>query len=148
MTAPLTAPAPAPPGATTRYLFVGERPSRRAVRIGATWHNGRLAACTLWRALEAAGLDPQDQDYLNVWMDAEPGAHDAMHEESARAIIRIFAAGGVTIVGMGAVVGAWLDRQGIAHRKLIHPAARGAIRRRDRYQEHVAAVLAGEGVRP
>lgn len=129
----------------THYLFVGERPSRRAVQIGASWHNGKLAACTLWRALEAIGLDPQDQGFCNIWMDAEPGEHDAAHEESALVLARVYLEYGGTIVGMGQTVCAWLDRHAIPHRTMIHPAARGAIRRRETYQAHVAAVLAGEG---
>ena len=34
-----------------------------------------------------------------------------------------------------------LGRAGVAHRRLIHPAARGAIRARATYQAHVATVL-------
>lgn len=130
------------------FVFVGERPSRRAVAIGATWHNGKLAACTLWSALRALGLDPEEHDYCNIWMDAEPGAQDRKHEESALILVRTYAEHGRTIVGMGAIVGGWLDAHAVPHRKLIHPAARGAIRRRERYQAHVAAVLGEDVVQP
>jgi hypothetical protein len=51
------------------------------------------------------------------------------------------AALGVPLVALGRRVEAALARDGLPHRFLIHPAARGAIRRRDRYQAHVAAVL-------
>jgi len=43
------------------YLFVGERPSPRAAAMEVCWEDGRLCAATLFRALEAAGIDPLQQ---------------------------------------------------------------------------------------
>ncbi|HEV8638552.1 MAG TPA: hypothetical protein VG370_30440 [Chloroflexota bacterium] len=48
---------------------------------------------------------------------------------------------GVVVVGMGCKVQAELDGAGVGHLRLVHPAARGLIRRRATYQAHVAAVL-------
>jgi hypothetical protein len=47
------------------------------------------------------------------------------------------------IVALGLRVHLVLHRHGIPHLALVHPAARGAIRRRALYQSHVRAVLEG-----
>lgn len=129
-----------------RFLFVGQRPSKRAEQIGATWQNGKLAACTLWKALEALGMDPRAQTYLNIWQRAEPSDQDAEDEAQALVAIDLFATAGVAIVGMGAIVCDWLTKHGVAFTKMTHPAARGAIRRQERYHRHVAEVLTGVAV--
>ena len=61
----------------TRFVFAGKRPSARALATGATWQNGRLAACTLHAVLRDLGLDPAAQRYLNLFpgdpAQGEPG---------------------------------------------------------------------------
>lgn len=51
------------------------------------------------------------------------------------------AAAGAVVVGMGRAAQGVLAQAGITHLRLIHPAARGAIRARGTYYAHVAAVL-------
>ncbi len=124
----------------TRFVFVGEKRSRRAIQLGATWENGRLAAKTLHAALRAAGLDPRHQEFLNLYQEGEGWSiHPA-----ALAKLRSLAASGVIIVGLGRRVQAALTRGGLPHRPLVHPAARGAIRSRAVYQTRVAEVLGRE----
>jgi hypothetical protein len=123
------------------YVFVGERPSARAERIGATWKNGRLAGKTLREALEAAGLDPDAQYYINLWPNAAPQVTDCAHEALVVELLRHHLAAGHQVVGMGCLVCRTLSQHGIPHHRLIHPAARGAIRARSVYQAHVRAVL-------
>lgn len=137
-----------PTATQQRFLFVGQRPSKRAEAIGATWQNGKLAACTLWKALEALGMDPAEQTFINIWATAEPRswADELVAEANAHGAISEALARGYIIIGMGAVVHAWLDKHGFAYVKMTHPAARGAIRRQERYHRHVAEVLLGEGV--
>lgn len=130
-------PTPTVSGRPTRFLFVGERRSRRAIQLGVRWEHGRLCARTLHAALRAIGLDPEEQRYVNLYFDAEPPALD----EAVLARLRALAAEGVEIVGLGRLVHRALDRAGVDHRQLIHPAARGAIRARAAYQAHVASVL-------
>jgi len=130
-------PTPTASGRPTRFLFVGERRSRRAIQLGVRWEHGRLCARTLHAALRAIGLDPEEQRYVNLYFDAEPPALD----EAVLARLRALAAEGVEIVGLGRIVQRALERAGVAHRRLIHPAARGAIRARATYQAHVATVL-------
>lgn len=126
------------------YLFVGERPSPKAAAIGATWHNGRLSAKNLREAIVAAGLEPSEQRYLNLWADPERGhPSDAGELSKALLIIRGLVTDGWSIVGMGALVCRALRRAGIAHRQLVHPAARGSIRLTENYRAHVRETLAG-----
>jgi hypothetical protein len=126
----------------TRYLFIGERRSRTAIRRGWTWESGRLAARTLFAALEAAGLDPAEQRYTNAWRD-----DGTLHEERLVGLECLAADIELgrpwTIVALGAKAAAVLTERGIQHRALTHPAARGAIRKREAYQAHVRAVLLG-----
>lgn len=126
------------------FLFVGERRSSAAIRLGVRWEDGRLAARTLHAALRAAGFDPAAQAYANLFADPSPGAVAAPFVIAGviRAQLHAAAALGVPLVALGRRVEATLAQDGLPHQFLIHPAARGAIRRRDRYQAHVAAVLA------
>lgn len=126
-----------------RWVFIGERPSRRAVAIGATWQNGKLAGATLRAALVAAGIDPAQQRYLNLW-DTPDGRDCAPRLTEIQRLV----AEGAQIVGMGQIVCRQLAREGIPHRALIHPAARGTIRRTGRYQAHVQQVLGVESCPP
>jgi hypothetical protein len=132
-------PKPTASGHPTRFVFVGERRSGRAIQMGVRWEHGRLCPRTLHAALRAIGLDPEEQRYVNLYSDAEPPALDA----AVVARLRALAAEGVEIIALGRIVHCALERAGVAHRRLIHPAARGAIRARAAYQAHVASVLGG-----
>jgi hypothetical protein len=123
-----------------RYVFVGEKRSGRAIAMAVRWEDGRLAARTLHDALRAAGLDPVEQRYLNVFVDGEGWTIDAAALETVSAL----APAGWQVVGMGRRVQAVLARTGVVHLPLIHPAARGAIRARAAYRAHVAAVLCAQ----
>ncbi len=125
------------PGAPpARFAFVGERRSRRAVKLKVRWEDGHLAARTLHAALRAAGFEPEDQIYLNLFDD-----DGAAPSEPALETLRALVAEGVTVVGMGRIVQRILEDAAIPHLRLVHPAARGAIRTRAIYQAHVATVL-------
>lgn len=126
--------------AVRRFVFVGEKRSKRAILMGVTWENGRLAAKTLHDALRAVGLDPVDQRFLNLYQDDLPGVLNPAALDQIRDLLRK----GWVIVGLGRIVQATLQRFGIPHRPMVHPAARGAIRSRARYQRHVARVLERE----
>jgi len=105
--------------------------------MGVRWENGRLCARTLHAALRAVGLDPAKQTYVNAYTDTNPPAID----ESAIDRVREMAHAGAKIVALGRAAHRALERAGIPHRQLTHPAARGAIRARATYYAHVAAVL-------
>ncbi len=120
-----------------RLLFVGECRSLTAQRKGWTWKDGRLAAKPLFEALAAMGIDPRQHAYTNLWMDGVPT--DLAFIPPAR-IARLRATlkvKGNVIVALGKRVSANLARLGIDHVALVHPAARGRIRKRERYHAHV-----------
>ena len=117
-------------------LFVGERPSRTAERIGASWERGGVCATTLHDALRANGVEPAQQHYINLFA---PGDGTLVVDPDALAVLH---RSELPIVALGRRVQSVLTREGIPFHALTHPAARGRIRRRDRYQAHVGAVLA------
>ena len=110
-------------------LFVGERRSQAALRMGVRWQDGRLAAKQLFDALRAAGVDPKRCEFVNWW---ERGARQRVSEHTRR---------GGLVVAMGRRVQRALEKKGVAHLRIVHPAARGAIRKRERYSEHIRDVL-------
>jgi hypothetical protein len=124
-------------------VFVGERRSQRAISMGVTWGDGRLAARTLFEALQAAGVDPHTQRFVNLFPDPP-----AARIPDERVLTELRAVPAHRLVALGSLVAVALKRAGIAHRLLAHPAARGAIRKRERYHAHVAAVLADVATTP
>lgn len=122
-----------------RFLFVGERRSLTAIKHGYTWESGRLCANTLWEALKAAGIEPLAQLFANAQED------DGSPHPELDAVARCALARGVVVVSLGKTAHEALNGLGVPHARIIHPAARGAIRKRERYQEHVRAALATEG---
>ena len=121
----------------TGYVFVGERRSARAIAIDVTWTAGRLAARTLFDALRASGIDPSAQVYLNAFAD------DGRPNDEALASLDQHRQQGRVIVALGRRAQRVVAGLGVPHLRLIHPAARGAIRRTATYRAHVAAVLGG-----
>jgi hypothetical protein len=124
----------------TKFLFVGERPSPRAAAVGATWRNGKLCAKNLHDALLVNNIDPTKCEFVNLW--ETPGL-GACEEEPYLWPIRSGLAVGMTIVALGNLVSRELIRAELPHLKLIHPAARGTIRRTENYRAHVGMVLRG-----
>ncbi len=120
------------------FIFVGERPSPTAARRGWTWRDGRLCARTLHQALAKAGIDPSVQRYCNLWHEPGTGRPSAPPRFSE---VREAQALGYTVVALGALVAGALRAEGIASIKLRHPAARGAGRAREVYEDHVRAAL-------
>jgi hypothetical protein len=105
--------------------------------MGVRWQDGRLAAATLFAALEACGIDPAACDYVNLFHQYGP--------KLPRAAVVMFlhrqVRDGWVVVGLGRAVQRQLRACQIPHLALVHPAARGAIRGKACYQRHVAEVL-------
>jgi hypothetical protein len=121
---------------TRAIVFVGERRSATAIREGWTWTDGRLAAKPLFEALRANGIDPAQHSFVNLFSDP-PGQPKVVPGVVAK-LLRERS----LIVTLGKVVSNELARRGIVHVPLVHPAARGAIRKRARYIAHVTDLLA------
>jgi hypothetical protein len=121
-------------------LFVGEKPSKRAEAGGLTWTDGKLAAKTLFDALDAVGICRSRVSFYNLFgMTADAPETGPIVDANIATLREI--AGNRTIVAMGSKVARHLDRHGVEHLKLVHPAARGKIRAKERYIAHVAEVL-------
>ncbi len=122
--------------------FVGERRSRRACAMEVTWEHGRLAARTLFEALRECSIRPERQVFLNLFREGEGGFEV---DPAALARVRELCRSGMTVVALGRRVQRELTRAGVRHVPLVHPAARGAIRARERYRAHVAEMLGRRG---
>jgi hypothetical protein len=119
------------------YTFVGECRSLTAIRKGWTWADGRLAAKPLFEALEAMQVDLASVDFMNLWKDPRRGKPDERVIDESRLDTLVSLIGGRIIVALGARVSTELIARKIDHVALIHPAARGRIRKRSRYIAHV-----------
>lgn len=124
------------------FVFVGERRSNRAKQMGVKWGDNALCSKTLCDALRFSGIDPATQIFLNLFRDGQLGL--IVNPRSLRHIKNNVKRGSI-IVGMGRNVQRVLDAAGIQHLKLIHPAARGSIRRTQLYKMHVLNVLMQNG---
>ena len=107
-------------------LFVGEARSDRAKELGITWKSGGLAAKQLFDALLAYGIDPDEVEFTN-WF-----------EYGGKTKTKNWVG---TVIGMGQKVCSALEDENIKHVQMVHPAARGRIRKKKRYIAHVALVL-------
>lgn len=118
-------------------LFVGECRSLTAKRKHWTWKDGRLAAKPLFEALSAMGVDPLAHEYVNLWTD---NVIPLITWSKVQLIMR-HAGDGRIIVALGKKVSEQLAKRGIVHVALVHPAARGKIRKRETYHAHVKSKL-------
>ena len=106
------------------FLFVGEERSPRAIQMGVTWKDKRLAAAHLSKATDALGLDWNQLTFKNVFED------DIEDIRSFNGVV----------VAMGRKVEKELKKHQIEHEFIMHPAARGKIRIIDNYVEHVKEI--------
>jgi hypothetical protein len=111
------------------FLFVGEARSNRAKEMGVRWRDGRLAAKSLFDALVTIGIDPLDHYYCNRF---ERGALTRIREIARQSDPPV-----ITIVAMGKKVAKQLTIDGIEHIPITHPAARGRIRKKSQYANHL-----------
>ena len=112
-------------------LFVGEKQSPLARRKGWHWPDGHVAAKQLFDALEACGIEPTQCKFAN-WLNTRSQAAIKAHVGP--------------VVGMGNIVQTALTSAGITHIPIVHPAARGRIRKKERYIEHIRTTLTEHGI--
>lgn len=110
----------------------------------ARWEDGRLAAKPLFEALRAMGVDPTDQVYVNLWTDPPTRRGKNWRPTLCSGIVIGLRIATLPKVALGARVSTQLTKLGIKHVAIVHPAARGSIRKRERYIAHVAATLRQE----
>lgn len=119
-------------------IFVGERRSPTAIARGWTWKDGHLAARPLFDGLDALGIDPGRVAFVNLFRETPDGFGPLTVNPTT---VRRLRRAGVPVVAMGLKVAAALEAVGIAHVRIVHPAARGRIRKRSRYVKHICQVL-------
>lgn len=120
------------------YLFIGEKRSNKAIAMSVTWESEALAAIPLFEALRKCGIDPRKQVFRNAYKD---GDGLAICEQT----MRLAQQGRFNVVALGQIAHNALVLHGIEHLVLTHPAARGKIRKRARYIQHVKRILGRSG---
>lgn len=121
-----------------KYLFIGEKRSQRAIEMNVRWQDGRLAAKQLFDALDYCGIDKNECSFVNLF---EPLRHQGILHSSHKLWIIANAVNGRQIVAMGNKVSKELTKKKISHVKIIHPAAKGTIRTKHLYLNHVKSIL-------
>jgi hypothetical protein len=119
----------------SEYLFIGERRSETAMRKGYHWNDEVLCAKKLLQALRSAGIEPQEQEFANLWHDdgtLDPNTLEIISETDAH------------VVAMGKKVQKELGKHGVIFTGINHPAARGIMCRKDVYQTHIQEILKTE----
>ena len=101
------------------------------------------AAKILHAARQRIGIDPNEPIYRNLYYNDQ-----RTFDHAAPSEVRALRVAGTTIIGMGRTVQRALEQAGVPHRRLVHPAARGAIRARAAYQAHVASVPTNDRLGP
>lgn len=129
-----------------RFVFVGECRSLTAIRKGWSWEDGRLAAKPLFEALAAMEIDLARCEFGNLFHDPKDGGSDREVNPSILVALHILteckdASRRRIVVALGQRVSKALTEHGVEHVALVHPAARGRIRKRSRYIAHVSSTL-------
>jgi hypothetical protein len=122
-----------------KYLFVGERPSRKAVQMQVSWQDGKLAAKQLFDALLANEINPKLCTFDNVFQPTF--GEEIVCKKSLKRILQKHN-DGFTVIAMGNKVANILNNI-IPFKKIVHPAARGKIRKKELYIQHIKEVLIG-----
>jgi len=117
-----------------KYLFVGEKRSRKARQMKVTWESGKLAAKTLQKALSFSGISLDDCGFINILQ--ENLEFNLISNTNLRKI-KSHVNKGVKIIAMGKLVQRHLANKNIPHISIVHPAARGKIRKTELYNQHL-----------
>ena len=112
-------------------LFVGEEPSETAKKKGWKWGDLHLSSKTLIEALDAADFPSQNAVFENLFIEGQI---------DKQALNRV-RCGRYPIVAMGRRVENALNRYGVIHTPMVHPAARGEIRKTENYKAHVREII-------
>ena len=116
-----------------RILFVGEEPSKTAKERAWKWGDRHLSSKTLLEAFDAAGFPHNQANFENIFEDGVV-KKEVVRKVRVRAMSK-------PVVAMGKKVQSVLNSHGIPHIPMVHPAARGEIRKTENFQAHVAEVL-------
>ena len=112
-----------------KFLFVGERPSDKAKAMNVKWENGNLAAKQLFDALKYCNINPEEQQFINIYFDDR--------DEVNPVALKLIKKSKLPTVAMGNKVKKIIK----CDYEITHPAARGKIRKKQLYCKHVASIL-------
>lgn len=122
----------------SKFLFIGEKPSKTALEKKLAWRHGKLAAKQLFDALRKVKINPEDHTFTNLF---QPILNtEKICRNSIKRIKRAYK-NGYILVGMGKKVQTELVKRELEHIPIVHPAARGKIRKKRRYTAHIRAAL-------
>ena len=113
-----------------KILFVGEKRSPTARKMGVTWKDGRLSGKHLMTAIDRCSIDVANCDFMNVFREIL--TENIVNKTAVREIKRF---DGV-VVAMGRKVERVLKNNDIEHSFIYHPATRGEVRNIDKYCNH------------
>jgi len=114
--------------------------------MGVHWEDGRLSAHVLFEALRTIGLDPHAHWFVNYYTDEKMKRRNMDGLKELVRVLKYFHKHRLyTVVAMGKKVHAELEKAGVSHKHIVHPAARGKIRARDVYRRHLKEVLLVNG---
>ena len=125
---------------TNKLLFIGQERSQLAQDRGVYWEDEAQCANQLFRALRANGIDPNKCAFLNLFTDDSDGKKYADKNIDRKSLNKINKWEGEKI-GMGNIVGIMLTHLKIDHTKIVHPSARGKIRAKALYIQHIRETL-------
>ena len=116
-----------------QILFIGEEKSPTAVRKGWSWEDGRLAAKQLFDGLKGAEdiveVNPKECKFVNLF------------ENEGKRLVKSKSLYKYVVIALGDKVSKGLDNLAIKHYRMVHPAARGKIRKKENYINHTREVL-------
>ena len=116
-----------------QILFIGEEKSPTAIRKGWRWEDGRLAAKQLFDGLKGAEdiikVNPKECKFVNLF------------EDEGKRLVKSKSLYKYVVIALGDKVSKGLDNHAIKHYRMVHPAARGKIRKKENYINHTREVL-------
>ena len=123
-----------------KLLFVGQERSKLAQERGVYWEDEAQCANQLFRALRANKINPQKCSFVNLFTDESDGVKYNDKIVSEKGLNKVYKWQG-QIIGMGSLVHKKLHELKIDHIQIVHPSARGKIRAKAVYIQHIREKL-------
>ena len=120
----------------SKILFVGQERSKLAQERGVYWEDEAQCANQLFRALRENNINPKECSFINLFTDESDGLPLTKKTINKKGLNKIKKWRG-SIVGMGSIVHKKLNQLKISHKHIIHPSARGKIRAKENYIQHI-----------
>ena len=119
-----------------KLLFVGQERSKLAQERGVYWEDEAQCANQLFRALRANKINPNKCSFVNLFTDESDGKPVGQKTINKKGLNKIREWKG-QIIGMGNIVSDKLASFKISHTQIVHPSARGKIRAKAVYIQHI-----------